>query len=264
MTSYALFLRIYVDDKRYIIRCENELSHDVQSNRLNFTGSWALKKSTAPLSMALDFFNHSELPIRQPIQISNVCGTMPPSLYNRCYHSPAWVFKKTAMGMSHVCYTLHGHFTLMGNNSKLVFRGAKSPKHIAESAHDLFRVPVDNISSGMRIQLAVMSCTLNRCVVVQSGCILEQMLAEYDWCFVVKRLEEMYNSVLFHIVDFEKFMKTTGVRDKYSDEEWNDFVMNGGLPNKGTVSVTRRGFDVLFLFFLILYIIKHNIYSTVC
>jgi hypothetical protein len=234
-------LRVYTAPAHYVLRCEHEIFEDLNESAMHFVTSLALQSASRPLRVMLDFCPPTEMPVHQGITASNICGTLPAAIFLRDKRNPAWIYKKTAMGMSHVCYTLQGHFTLMGNGTKLVFRGATSPSKFAETAATLFHASKDDIQQMVAIQLAVLSCTLDRCVVAHRDCVLEHMLTQYPWCRVGARIEELYNSILFHIVDFAAFMADTGIRAAYSDQDWEGLSNEGGLPCKATVSVTRRG-----------------------
>ncbi len=83
----------------------------------------------------------------------------------------------------------------------------------------------------LRAYLVIATAYLRRNVFVHCGCLLEEMLIRLPWCRVMRRHEEMSNTIIFYINDWAAFpvvaeMLATDGRPK---------------PDMGTVTVSRRG-----------------------
>jgi hypothetical protein len=150
-------------------------------------------------------------------EIRNVCGFVVG--YSEISNHPAWRRTRSTLGNFNEAYTLRG-----GNciflRGKVIFKGGTDRTGVHQTMLRL----VKHTNIVLKAYLVVATTHLHRNLFVQSGCLMEQLIAQHPGCRVMQRHEELSNAIIFYVKD------------------WSDFdIPKDRAPDQGTISVSRRG-----------------------
>lgn len=155
-----------------------------------------------------------------PPRMQNACGTV--IVEDRYPTHCAWMKDTSIFGVVRKAYTAAGNLVLQQN--KASFKGAVSSEELRHVMKELVWGDFT-----VRLQLVVLSAGVGRCLDVRPHCLLEQRLYRVPWVYVMGRLEEICNVVVFYVLDWRKMEEALGLRPRAE------------VPKSTTVSVTRRG-----------------------
>ena len=152
-------------------------------------------------------------------EVRNVCGFV--AGYAAMSNHPAWRKRRSALGTFNEAYTLRG-----GNciflRGKAIFKGGTDCEGVRATMRKL--VTTADGAIHLKAYLLVATAHLHRNICVQTGCLMEAMLAAQPGVRVMRRHEELSNAVIFYINDWAPFDVPADAR-----------------PAQGTISVSRRG-----------------------
>lgn len=159
--------------------------------------------------------------------ILNACGTVEVGLSpSESVQHVAWQHCCTLFGWEDQAYTVAGNLSLQYR--RVMFKGAHDPSLLVEVASQLLKGAATSVPR-LRLGLVVMQTRLGKSLMVTKWCLLETRIREYAWAKDRDRIEELCNTALFGIKDWDLMLKEFGIKPLSLS------------PNSATVSVTRRG-----------------------